>query len=115
MVKIYGIPNCGSVKKAFVWLNKNGIKFEFYDYKKEGITVEKIESWLEKESIDIILNRKGTTWKGLTGVAQKKAKNEKDAIKLMVENTSLIKRPIIEFENKVLVGYDEEVYSSVLL
>jgi arsenate reductase (glutaredoxin) len=115
MVKIYGIPNCGSVKKAFVWLNKNGIKFEFYDYKKEGITTEKIKAWLEKHSIDIVLNRKGTTWKGLTNVAQKKAKDEKEAIKLMVENTSLIKRPIIEFGDEILVGYDEEIYTNVLL
>lgn len=115
MVKIYGIPNCGSVKKAFVWLNKNGIKFEFYDYKKEGITAEKIKGWLEQHSIDIILNRKGTTWKGLTNVAQKKAKDEKEAIKLMVENTSLVKRPIIEFKKIVLVGYDEEIYKTTLL
>ncbi len=115
MVKIYGIPNCGSVKKAFVWLNDNGIKFEFYDYKKEGITAAKIEGWLEHQPMDILLNRKGTTWKGLTNVAQKKAKNEKDAIKLMVENTSLIKRPIIEFEKNVLVGFDAELYSSTLL
>jgi arsenate reductase (glutaredoxin) len=114
MVKIYGIPNCGSVKKAFVWLNKNAIKFEFIDFKKEGVTAEKITSWLEHQPMDILLNRKGTTWKGLTGVAQKKAKNEKDAIKLMIENTSLIKRPVIEFEKNVLVGYDEEIYSSLL-
>jgi arsenate reductase (glutaredoxin) len=112
MVKIYGIPNCGSVKKAFVWLTENGIKFQFHDFKKEGVTEAKIKEWLSVQPLDIVLNKKGTTWKGLTGVAQKKANNEKDAIKLMIENTSLIKRPVVELEDTVLVGFNEEVFSS---
>ena len=114
MIKIYGIPNCGSVKKAFVWLNENKIKFEFHDFKKEGVTKNKLESWLEKQPMEILLNKKGTTWKGLTGVAQKKSKEEKEAIKLLIENTSLIKRPVIESGENVLVGFDEEIYKSLL-
>jgi arsenate reductase len=115
MVKVYGIPNCGSVKKAFVWLNKNNIKFEFHNFKTEGVTEQQINTWLQHQPIEILLNRKGTTWKGLTGVAQKKANNQAEAIKLMIENTSLIKRPVIEFEKNVLVGYDENLYKSTLL
>lgn len=115
MVKIYGIPNCDSTKKAFAWLSQNKVKFEFHDYKKEGITKEKITDWLQKQPIEILLNRKGTTWKGLTGVAQKKANNENEAVKLMVENTSLIKRPIVEFKESILVGFDTDSYKSNLL
>ena len=114
MVKIYGIPNCGSVKKAFVWLNENKIKFEFVDFKKEGVTKNKIEQWLEKQPMEILLNKKGTTWKGLTNVAQKKSSKTEEAIKLLIENTSLIKRPVIEAGENVLVGFDEEIYKSIL-
>jgi arsenate reductase (glutaredoxin) len=115
MVNIYGIPNCDSTKKAFAWLSQNKVKFEFHDYKKEGITKEKITTWLQTQPLEILLNKKGTTWKGLTGVAQKKASNEQEAIKLMVENTSLIKRPVIEFEENILVGFDTALYKNILL
>jgi arsenate reductase (glutaredoxin) len=115
MVNIYGIPNCDSTKKAFAWLSQNKVKFEFHDYKKEGITKEKITTWLQTQPLEILLNKKGTTWKGLTGVAQKKANNEQEAIKLMVENTSLIKRPVIEFEENILVGFDTALYKNILL
>jgi arsenate reductase (glutaredoxin) len=112
MVKIYGIPNCGSVKKAFSWLTANGIKFEFHDFKTKGITVGKIKEWLELQPLEVLLNKKSTSWKGLTGVAQKKASNEADALKIMEAHSNLIKRPVIEFEEKLLVGFDENLYKS---
>ena len=115
MVKIYGFPNCDSTKKAFAWLSQNKVKFEFHDYKKEGITHEKIEQWLQSKPMDILLNRKGTTWKGLTLVAQKKAIKDSEAIKLMIANTSLIKRPIIELNEAVFVGFDANIYKENLL
>ena len=115
MVKIYGIPNCDSVKKAFAWLSQNKVKFEFHDYKKLGITQEKIENWLQSQPMDILLNRKGTTWKGLTLVAQKKAVKDSEAVKLMITNTSLIKRPIVELGEAVFVGFDADIYKENLL
>ncbi len=114
MVKVYGIPNCGSVKKAFTWLAENNIKFQFIDFKKEGISELKLQQWLAQQPLEIVLNKNGTTWKGLTGVAQKKATNQKEAIKLMIQNTSLIKRPIIEGDNILLIGFDEVNYTNQL-
>ena len=114
MVKVYGIPNCGSVKKAFTWLAENNIKFQFIDFKKEGISELKLQQWLAQKPLEIVLNKNGTTWKGLTGVAQKKATNQKEAIKLMTENTSLIKRPVIEYNTQVIVGFNEEIYTTSL-
>jgi arsenate reductase (glutaredoxin) len=115
MVKIYGISNCGSVKKAFSWLSANGIKFQFHDFNAEPITIEKITAWLELQPMEILLNKKSTAWKGLTLVAQKKTSNKADAIKIMQATSNLIKRPVIEFDNKVLVGFDEAIYNKELL
>jgi arsenate reductase (glutaredoxin) len=115
MVKIYGIANCGSVKKAFSWLSVNGIKFQFHDFNIEPITIEKITSWLEVQPMEILLNKKSTAWKGLTLVAQKKTSKKEEAIKIMLATSNLIKRPVIEFADKVLVGFDEEVYQNELL
>jgi arsenate reductase (glutaredoxin) len=115
MVKIYGIPNCGSVKKAFSWLSENGVKFEFHDFKNEAPTVAKITEWLEVQPIEVLLNKKSTAWKGLTLVAQKKTSNQAEAIKIMQATSNLIKRPVIELGDKVLVGFDEAVYKKELL
>lgn len=114
MVKIYGIPNCGSVKKAFVWLNEKGIKFEFHDFKTEGVTAAKITDWLKEQPLEILLNKQSTAWKGLTKVAQKKAANTSEAIKLMHAHSNLIKRPVIESGKNVLVGFNEDVYNEFL-
>lgn len=114
MVYLYGIPNCGSVKKAFVWLTAHQIKFTFINFKIEGVTALKLKQWLAQQPLEVILNKNGTTWKGLTGVAQKKAANENEAIKLMIDNTSLIKRPVLEYNNLVLVGFNEDTYHNHL-
>jgi arsenate reductase (glutaredoxin) len=115
MVKIYGIPNCGSVKKAFSWLSENGIKFQFYDFKNDPPTIAKITEWLDVQPMEILLNKKSTAWKGLTLVAQKKTSKKEDAIKIMQTTPNLIKRPVIEFNENVLVGYDEVIYKKTLL
>ncbi|MEQ1553073.1 MAG: Spx/MgsR family RNA polymerase-binding regulatory protein [Ferruginibacter sp.] len=115
MIKIYGIPNCGSVKKAFAWLTENKIKFEFYDFKKESITEAKINEWLASIPLETLLNKSSTAWKGLTKVAQKKATTKTEAIKLILTNPNLVKRPVLEIASKVLVGFNEEVYKKELL
>ena len=115
MVKIYGIANCGSVKKAFSWLSENGIKFEFHDFKNEPLTEAKLTEWLHVQPMEILLNKKSTAWKGLTLVAQKKTSKKDDAIKIMQATPNLVKRPVIEFNDAVLVGYDETIYKEILL
>jgi Spx/MgsR family transcriptional regulator len=111
MYIIYGIPNCDTVKKALNWLKEHGIAFEFYDYKKKGITASKLGNWSKQVGWESLLNRKGTTWRQLGASVQSSITSEKKAIALLVQNTSAIKRPLIERDNVVIaVGFDEAVY-----
>lgn len=112
---VYGIPNCNTVKKSIDWLKENKIDFEFHDYKKKGITAEKLNQWCDKFGWEIVLNRKGLTWKKLSKEEQSKINNKELAIAYLIENTSAIKRPIIEKEgNAVLLGFDGDSYAQTL-
>jgi arsenate reductase len=113
---VYGIKNCNTVKTAIDWLNKNEIVFEFHDYKKVGITAAKLSGWCKQVGWENLVNKRGTTWRQLDEIDQKKVTNEKAAIALMIAKTSVIKRPLIEKESKVLLlGFDEAVYKKVLM
>ncbi|MBX9851034.1 MAG: ArsC family reductase [Cytophagaceae bacterium] len=110
---IYGIKNCDTVKKATDWLKKKNIAFEFHDYKTQGISEEKLKEWTKQVSWEILLNKRGTTWKKLSAAVQGKTNNEKAAVAVMRENTSIIKRPVIEKNGKIIaVGFDEKEYSN---
>ena len=112
---LYGIKNCNTVKKAIDWLTKNKIEFEFHDYKKQGITTAKLSAWSKQVGWESLVNKKGTTWRQLDEAEQKKVTNEKAAIALMMEKNSVIKRPLIEEGDKVLLlGFDEEGYQKKL-
>ena len=111
MYTVYGIPNCNTVKKTLDWLNEHKIKYAFHNYKKEGITAAKLKSWSKQKGWEILLNKKGTTWRGLDETVQASITNEKKAIALMAEFTSIIKRPVIEKgEIVIAVGFDENEY-----
>lgn len=112
---IYGIPNCDIIKKTQSWFTRHKLKFEFHDYKKEGIGKNKLENWIKLAGIEKILNKRSTTWRELSPAAQEKALSRDGAIELMRTNTSLIKRPVIEYRNKILVGYDEAMLSDNFL
>jgi len=108
---VYGIKNCDTVKKALTWLKAKDIDFEFHDYKTQGISEAKLKAWCEQVAWETLLNKKGTTWRKLDEAAQASVTNAASAIKIMVANTSVIKRPVIEKKGKVLVvGFDEVVY-----
>ena len=104
---VYGIPNCDTVKKSLDWLRKNKIDYEFHDYKKSGITKAKLEAWSKKVGWEVLVNKKGTTWRKLTAEEQEKVTNQSAAIKVMMENNSIIKRPVVEDGEKLLVGFNE--------
>lgn len=106
-ITVYGIPNCDTIKKTLNWFKQHGMKIEFHDYKKEGVAKEKLADWINKVGMEIILNKRSTTWRELPLTTQQKITSNTAAIKLMIENTSLIKRPVIEIGDKLLVGYDE--------
>lgn len=114
-ITVYGIPNCDITKKAIAWLKKNNISFDFHDYKKAGITTAKLNAWTKKISWEILLNKRGTTWKKISPGIQQTINDQKAAIKLMEEHTSLIKRPVIEINDRILTGYDETVYKDAFL
>nr|WP_199157614.1 Spx/MgsR family RNA polymerase-binding regulatory protein [Pedobacter sp. ASV2] len=113
---VYGIPNCNTVKKALDWLKANKIEFEFHDFKKKGITAEKLNTWCDIFGWETVLNRKGLTWKKLTKEEQAKIDNQKLAIAYLVDNTSAIKRPVVEKNGQaILISFDEANYAKTLL
>ena len=113
-ITLYGIPNCDITRKAIAWLNKKKIGYYFYDYKQQGISKEKLNEWCDKAGLAAIFNKRSTTWRELSGPEQQKATNRQQAIELMMEHTSIIKRPIIENDNNLLVGFNEEQYNKQL-
>lgn len=114
MIKLYGIKNCNTVKKAVDWLTENKVNFQFHDYKKEGVDVKKLEEFVAKNGLEKLINKKGTTWKQLTAEQQNQANDKKLAIKLMQEKPSVIKRPILDLGQKQLFGFDEKEYKELL-
>ena len=115
MLKIYGIKNCSSMKKAFDLLTELGLSYEFHDYKKQGIDAKTVKIWLDQVGQDLILNKKGTTWKKLTEQEQQLAlSSEAELIQALTTYTSLIKRPVIEHGRGILIGFSEDDYNSNL-
>jgi arsenate reductase len=108
---VYGIPNCESIKKALDWYKNKNISVEFVDYKKSGISIEKLAGWCKKVGYEVLLNKKSTTWRSLDPAAQQKITSEKAAIQLMHEYTSIIKRPVVEINGNILVGFNETNFS----
>ena len=113
-IVVYGIPNCDTVKKARKWLDAQSVSYEFHDYKKKGIDAETLSSWCTVLGWEALVNRRGTTWRKLDD-AQKANLDQASAIKLMQENTSLIKRPVIHAGDEFLLGFNAEQYETALL
>lgn len=119
-ITIYGIKSCSTMKKAFAKLDELGVSYEFHDYKKQGIDKDSVKRWVDELGIDKVLNKRGTTWRKLDD-SQKQAAdaNIDTAIDLLIENTSMIKRPIVEGQltdknkNILLCGYDEAEFDNV--
>jgi arsenate reductase (glutaredoxin) len=113
-VIIYGIPNCDTTKKAMAWLSKNNIAFTFHDYKQQGIAKQKLEDWCNKSGWENIFNKRSTTWRELSKAEQDKISNQAAAIKTMIDNKSIIKRPVIENGSNLLIGFKEDEYKKAL-
>jgi len=111
MITMYGIPNCDTIKKAKKWLEANDIDYEFHDYKKKGITKAKLKDWCKQADWEVLLNRRGTTWRKLDDEIKDNI-NKTSAIDIMAENTSIIKRPVIETDNEILVGFSTDTYEA---
>jgi arsenate reductase len=113
-VTIYGIKNCDTMKKAFAWLDKKGVAYDFHDYKSKGIDKAKLETWVKKAGWETVINRAGLTFKKLPD-KDKEGLSEKKAIALMLKQPSMIKRPVLELGGgKLLVGFKPEEYAAAV-
>jgi Spx/MgsR family transcriptional regulator len=111
-MKIYGIPNCGSVKKALDFVKGIGVEYEFVDFKKQKPSREQVSAWAAAVSMDKLFNTKGTKYRA-SGLDYK-AMNEAQRAEALAAEPTMIKRPVIEYNGKVIVGFDEDVYKKAL-
>lgn len=123
-ITIYGIKSCSTMKKAFTKLDELGVSYDFHDYKKQGIDKDSVQRWVNELGIDKVLNKRGTTWRKLTDEQKQAADANIDtAIDLLIENTSMIKRPIVEGQLAdknngqpiLLCGFDEAEFEAAFL
>lgn len=115
MIKMYGIPNCDTVKKAITFLNNHHIGFEFHNYKTEGITTAKLVKWSGQKSWETLFNKRSSTWKELKSTQNIEVDNQAIAIQIMRANTSIIKRPVLEFNEEIIVGFNEKEYLETII
>ena len=115
MIKIYGIKNCDTMKKAFRWLEEHQLAYDFHDYKKLGLSEEQAKSWLASQGWENIINKRGTTWRKLDESLRNNM-NDELALETIQSNTSMIKRPILISETgELLLGFDAERYQQALI
>ncbi len=110
---LYGIPNCDTIKKARVWLGAAGIAYAFHDYKKSGVDAALLAHWCEELGWAVLLNRAGTTFRKLSD-ADKTGLDQAKAITLMLAQPSMIKRPVLEGDGVLLVGFKPAIYAAAL-
>lgn len=114
-MKLYGIPNCNTVKKARDWLDSKHIAYEFHDFKKQGVSQQLLENWLTQFPHEKLINRAGLTWRGLDENTKAGIVDNASAIALMQAKTSVIKRPVLVKDGKILcLGFDEAIYKESL-
>ncbi len=110
-ITIYGIKNCDTMKKARTWLESHGIAYDFHDYKAAGIDRDHLERWAKEAGWEIVLNRAGTTFRALPEADRTDLTKDK-AIALMLAQPSMIKRPVLEADGKLLVGFKPDIYAA---
>lgn len=110
-MKIYGIKTCGSVRKAILFMNEHSIEFEFVDFKTTKVDISKIKEWKEKSSLDVLLNTKGTKYKTLN--LKELNLDDNGKLEWLAKENMLFKRPVIEFGDKLIVGFDENKYMEI--
>ena len=110
---LHGIRNCDTMKKAWTWLDQNGIGYDFHDYKKQGVDRATLEIWVTKAGWEALLNRAGTTFRKLPE-SDKHGIDATMAVELMLAQPSMIKRPVLEIDGRLIVGFKPEVYASLI-
>jgi Spx/MgsR family transcriptional regulator len=113
MIKIYGIKNCDTMKKAFKWLDENSISYDFHDYKKLGADNAVLKNAIKEHGWENVINRRGTTWRKLDD-ATKETMNEGGALIIAIDNPSIIKRPLMVHNKKTHLGFNTDHYQETL-
>ena len=113
MTTLYGIPNCDTDKKARAWLTEHGVSHTFHDFKKQGVPEAALDRWLAAAGHEKLVNRKGTTWRGLDETTRAAVVDNASARALLLQHASVIKRPVLEWaDGSVTVGFDAAAWSS---
>ncbi|MCG7934915.1 MAG: ArsC family reductase [Candidatus Thiodiazotropha taylori] len=112
MVKMYGIPNCDTIKKARRWLDDQGVAYEFHDYKKAGVDEAMLTAWIGQLGWESLLNKRSTTWRQLDEAAKANL-DEKQAIQIMLANPSIIKRPLLDDGEQLHLGFKADQYAQL--
>ncbi|HWA61814.1 MAG TPA: ArsC family reductase [Caulobacteraceae bacterium] len=110
-VTIYGIKACDTMKKARTWLDERGVAYAFHDYKAVGIDEARLRAWAGKVGWEVLLNRSGTTFRGLPD-AERQGLDEAKAVRLMLAQPSMIKRPVLDVDGRLLVGFKPDAYAA---
>lgn len=111
-VTLYGIKNCDTMKKARTWLDDKGVAYRFHDYKASGIDQASLERWVQELGWEKVLNRAGTTFKGLPD-ADKEAIDARKAVALMLKQPAMIKRPVLDCNGSLTLGFKPEEYAKL--
>jgi arsenate reductase len=112
MLKLYGIKNCDTVKKARRWLEDHGIEYQFHDFRQDGLYKKQLAAWVEQLGWEDIVNKRSTTWRNLSD-KDKAISTNQQAIKLLLINPTLIKRPVVEKNKTLFVGFKEEEFKKI--
>jgi Spx/MgsR family transcriptional regulator len=112
-ITVYGIPNCQTVKKARDWLETHQVNFTFHDFKKQGVTKAMLLKWLEQVDFNQLINRSGMTYRNLSDQQKLQSQQQDGAIVLMLQNPSMIKRPVLELPQSIHLGFKEGDYGTL--
>jgi arsenate reductase (glutaredoxin) len=111
-ITLYGIPNCDTVKKSRAWFDEAGKAYQFHDFKKQGVPEAALRQWVKALGWEALVNKKGTTWRKLDASTQAAVIDTASAITLMLANSSVIRRPVVQSSASVTVGYVPEMWQS---
>lgn len=110
--RLYGIRNCDTMKKAWTWLDSHGVAYDFRDYRKAGIDEATLRGWIAQVGWEVLLNRSGTTFRKLPD-ADKQGLDADKAVRLMLAQPSMIKRPVLDVEGRLFVGFKPDTYAGL--
>lgn len=111
MITLYGIPNCDTVKKARTWLDQNKVDHQFHDFRKDGVDATRVKQWIAELGVDTLINKRSTSWKALSD-EQKNGLSDTTALELILESPTLIKRPLLDKDGELQVGFKAAVYEA---